>query len=101
MLGTLGMLLETSGVGAVVDLNFIPAPAGLKLSDWLKMYPGMGFVVTAEPENVHDVIDVFRDRGLTAARIGSVVNDRRLVIRQGAKEAVLFDFAKDTVTGIR
>jgi hypothetical protein len=95
------MLLETSGVGAVVDLDFIPVPAGLQLSDWLKMYPGMGFVVTAKPENVHDVIDVFRDRGLTAARIGSAVADRRLVIRQGTKEAVLFDFAKDTVTGIR
>jgi len=101
LLGTLGMLLETSGVGAVVDLDFIPVPAGIKLSDWLKMYPGMGFVITAKPENVHDVIDVFRDRGLTAAKIGNAVADRRLVIRQGAKEAVLFDFAKDTVTGIR
>jgi hypothetical protein len=101
LLGTLGMLLETSGIGAVVDLDFIPVPAGIKLSDWLKMYPGMGFVVTAKPENVYEVIDVFRDRGLTAAKIGSVVSDRRLVIRQGAKEAVLFDFAKDTVTGIR
>ena len=101
LLGTLGMLLETSGVGAVVDLDFIPVPAGIKLSDWLKMYPGMGFVVTAKPENVHDVVDVFIDRGLTATRIGSAVADRRLVIRQGAKEAVLFDFAKDTVTGIR
>jgi selenophosphate synthetase-related protein len=50
---------------------------------------------------VHDVIDVFRDRGLTAAKIGLAGDDRRLVIRQGAKEAVLFDFAKDTVTGIR
>ena len=101
LLGTLGMLLETSGVGAVVDLDFIPVPAGLQLSDWLKMYPGMGFVVTAKPENVHDVIDVFRNRGLTAARIGNTMNDRRLVIQQGTKEAVLFDFAKDTVTGIR
>ena len=101
LLGTLGMLLETSGVGAVVDLDFIPIPAGIKLSDWLKMYPGMGFVVTAKPENAHDVVDVFIDRGLTATRIGRVEADRRLVIRQGTKEAVLFDFAKDTVTGIR
>jgi uncharacterized protein len=101
LLGTLAMLLETSGIGAVVDLDFIPVPAGIRISDWLKMYPGMGFVVTVKPENVHDVIDVFRDRGLTAAKIGLAGEDRRLVIRQGAKEAVLFDFAKDTVTGIR
>jgi len=70
LLGTLGMLLETSGIGAVIDLDLIPVPAGIKLSDWLKMYPGMGFVVTAKPENVYEVIDVFRDRGLTAAKIG-------------------------------
>jgi hypothetical protein len=72
----------------------------LKLSGWLKMYPGMGFLVTAKPENVHEVIDVFRNRGLSAAKIGSVVADRKLVVRQGRKEAVLFDFSKDTVTGI-
>jgi putative methanogenesis marker protein 2 len=101
LLGTLGMLLETSVVGAVVDLDLIPVPAVMKLSSWLKVYPGMGFVVTAKPENVHDVIGVFRDRGLTAAKIGSTTADRRLVVRQDSKEAVLFDFAKDTVTGIR
>jgi putative methanogenesis marker protein 2 len=100
MLGTLGMLLETSHVGAVVDLDFIPIPAGLKLSRWLKMYPGMGFVVTAKPENMHEAIDVFRHRGLTAAKIGNVIEDRMLVVQQGRKEAILFNFSKDTVTGI-
>jgi selenophosphate synthetase-related protein len=73
----------------------------MKLSSWLKMYPGMGFVVTVKPDNVHDVIGVFRNRGLTASKIGIVAADRRLVIRQDGKEAVLFDFGKDTVTGIR
>jgi len=87
-------------VGAVVDLDFIPIPAGLKLSSWLKMYPGMGFVVTARPENMHDVIDVFSHRGLTAAMIGKVVEDRVLIIRQGQKDAELFNFSRDTVTGI-
>lgn len=101
LLGTLGMLLETSGVGAVVDLDFIIVPAGMDLFRWLKMYPGMGFVATTKQENVHDVIDVFRNRGLTASKIGEVVSDRRLIVRQGTKEAVLFDFSKDTVTGIR
>jgi uncharacterized protein len=100
LLGTLGMLLETSHVGAVVDLDFIPIPAGLKLSSWLKMYPGMGFVVTAKPENIHDVINVFRNRGLTAAMIGKVTEDRLLIIRQGKKEAELFNFSRDAVTGI-
>jgi putative methanogenesis marker protein 2 len=100
MLGTLGMLLETSHVGAVIDLDFIPIPVGLKLSSWLKMYPGMGFVVTARPENMHDVIDVFSHRGLIAAMIGKVIEDRVLIIREGRKEVELFNFSRDTVTGI-
>ncbi len=101
MLGTLGMLLETSGVGAVVDVDEIPVPKGLDLQSWLKMYPGMGFVVTAKPENASLAAEVFRRRGLTPAVIGRVVEGHRLIIRFGKDEAVLFDFEKECVTGIR
>jgi uncharacterized protein len=101
LLGTLGMLLETSGVGAVVDLDLIPIPAGMELSSWLKMYPGMGFVVTARPGDVKKVLSIFMDRGLNASKIGDVAAHQRLVIRQDGDEFVLFDFDKDTVTGIR
>lgn len=101
MLGTLGMLLETSGVGAVVDVDAILIPKGLDLQSWLKMYPGMGFVVTTRPENAQEVMKIFSRRGLTPAVIGRVVEDRRLVIRSGKDEAVLFDFEKECVTGIR
>lgn len=101
MLGTLGMLLETSGVGAVVDVDAILIPKGLDLQSWLKMYPGMGFVVTTRPENAEEVMKIFSRRGLTPAVIGRVVEDRRLVIRSGKDEAVLFDFEKECVTGIR
>jgi uncharacterized protein len=101
MLGTLGMLLETSGVGAVVDVDAILIPKGLDLQSWLKMYPGMGFVVTTRPENAEEVMKIFSRRGLTPAVIGKVVEDRRLVIRSGTDEAVLFDLAKECVTGIK
>jgi putative methanogenesis marker protein 2 len=100
LLGTLGMLLETSHVGAVVNLDCILVPVGIKLSDWLKMYPGMGFVVTAKHENLHEIIDVFRHHGLNAAKIGRVTEERKLIVRQGSKEAELFNFSRDTVTGI-
>ncbi len=100
MLGTLGMLLETSKVGAVVDVDAIPKPVGLTMASWLKMYPGMGFVVTTKPENAEEVLEVFERRGLTARVIGRVSEDRRLVIRQGAEEAVLFDLTRECVTGI-
>jgi uncharacterized protein len=100
LLGTLGMLLETSNVGAVVDVESIPVPMGLDLSSWLKMYPGMGFVVTAKSEDAERVLEVFLRRGLTAKVIGQVTADRRLIIRRGLEEAVLFDLTRECVTGI-
>jgi putative methanogenesis marker protein 2 len=78
LLGTLGMLLESSSAGAIVNLDKIAIPSGLKLSSWLKMYPGMGFVVCAKPERTDDVIEVFHRRGLTAANIGNVVSGHQL-----------------------
>lgn len=101
MLGTLGMLLETSKAGAVVDVDSIPIPDGLDLLSWLKMYPGMGFVVTTRPENADKVLKIFQRRGLTPAVIGKVVEDRRLIIASGNQQTVLFDLAKECVTGIR
>jgi putative methanogenesis marker protein 2 len=100
LLGTLGMLLETSRVGAVVDVDKIAVPTGLDLASWLKMYPGMGFVVTAKPEDAQAVLEVFERRGLTARIIGRVTEERKLVIAQGEEEFVLFDLEKECVTGI-
>jgi uncharacterized protein len=101
LLGTLGMLLETSGVGAEVNLDKIPVPKSLDLLSWLKMYPGMGFIVTAKAENAEKVVEVFQRRHLTAEVIGKVTEDKKLVIKSGNEEAVLFDLTKECVTGIR
>jgi putative methanogenesis marker protein 2 len=100
LLGTLGMLIETSKVGAMVDVDSIPVPEGLDLLSWLKMYPGMGFIVTARPESADEVLKVFLRRGLSPAVIGKIVEDRRLIIRSGSERAVLFDLAREHVTGI-
>ncbi len=100
LLGTLGMLLESSGVGAVVDVEKIAVPAEMDLLAWLKMYPGMGFVVTAKPESVPAVLEVFERRGLTARAIGEVTIEKKLIVRHLGDQAVLFDLEKECVTGI-
>jgi hypothetical protein len=73
---------------------------GVDPSAWLKMYPGMGFVVTAQAEKAPAVLDVFARRGLVARVIGRVTEERKLIICQGADQAVLFDLEKECVTGI-
>ena len=44
--GTLGMLAEASGCGAVLDVARIPRPAGTTMGDWLTCFPGFGMLTT-------------------------------------------------------
>ena len=101
ILGTLGMILEVSGVGAEVEVEKIPRPEPLKLDHWLKMYPGMGFIVTCRPENTSSVVEVFGNHKLNAVRIGKIVPGSRLDIVRGDERATVFDFEKHNITGLR
>jgi putative N-acetyltransferase (TIGR04045 family) len=47
--GTLGMLAEASGCGAVLDMARIPRPAGATVGDWLTCFPGFAMLTTDEP----------------------------------------------------
>ena len=44
------MLLETSKKGAIVSLEDIPRNENVEWVDWLRSYPGSGFVFTASEE---------------------------------------------------
>jgi putative N-acetyltransferase (TIGR04045 family) len=45
--GTLGMLAEASGCGAVLDVARVPRPAASSVGDWLTCFPGFGLVTAA------------------------------------------------------
>ncbi|MFE4815692.1 MSMEG_0567/sll0787 family protein [Streptomyces sp. NPDC056704] len=47
--GTLGMLAEASGCGAVLDVAAVPRPGGASMGDWLTCFPGFGMLTTDEP----------------------------------------------------
>ncbi|MDY6965039.1 MAG: methanogenesis marker 2 protein [Halobacteriota archaeon] len=100
LIGTLGMLLEVSGKGAVVNIHEIPIPEELSLNRWLKMYPGMGFIVTSRPEDSEDVISIFEDHEMSAAKIGEITDDSKLTITDGSDSADVFDFEMDSITGL-
>jgi putative methanogenesis marker protein 2 len=98
-LGTLGMLLETSKMGADVELEKIPRPQGVDFLQWLKAYQGCGFVVTCRQEHSRDAIQMFEGVGLSAAVAGTVNQGRQLTIEDKGNHAVLFDFETDIITG--
>ncbi len=100
-LGTLGMLLETSGKGAIVDVDRVPRPQGVDLAQWLKSYQGCGYVVTCDPSNSQKVLEMYASVGVTAAVIGKITEEQRLLVRQGDQSAVMFDFEKEIITGCK
>jgi AIR synthase-related protein len=47
--GTLGMLAEASGCGAVLDVAAVPRPAGASAGDWFTCFPGFAMVTADAP----------------------------------------------------
>jgi hypothetical protein len=97
--GTLGMLLETSGKGGSIDLDLVPRPKGVDFAQWLKSYQGCGFVLTAPPKHSSRVLKAFADEGVEGAVVGKVDDGSRLRLIQGEDKITLFDFKKDIITG--
>ncbi|MFD7894183.1 MSMEG_0567/sll0787 family protein [Streptomyces sp. NPDC059743] len=47
--GTLGMLAEASGCGAVLDVAAVPRPRAAAMGDWLTCFPGFAMLTTDGP----------------------------------------------------
>jgi len=99
--GTLGMMLESSEKGAVVDVRKIPIPEGVDDIHWATSYMGCGFVFSCDPKDSQEVIRIFSEVGCAGAVVGKVDDSRILKLVDGDEEAVLFDFSKDIITGVK
>ncbi len=100
-LGTLGMLLETSGKGGVVNVEKIPKPDDYDMIQWLRAYQGCGFVVTCDHDNSARVIEIFGEVGITGEVVGRVNNSSELILEYQGERATLFDFNVDIITGCK
>jgi putative N-acetyltransferase (TIGR04045 family) len=49
LVGTLGMLAEASGCGAVLDVAAVPTPREATTADWLACFPGFAMITADEP----------------------------------------------------
>ena len=101
VIGTLGMLLEVSRKGATIAIDRIPTPDlkvhGITFEQWVRIYPGMGFVLTAAPQNVQEICRRFNEVGMTACNVGEVSGSRTLQLVLGDQASQVFDFNKNGI----
>jgi len=99
VLGTIAMLLETSNVGAEIDIDCIPKPQGVNLNDWLLAYPGCGFIVSSEGSETDEILNVLKNRDMECAVVGQATRERKMSISLEDVSRVLFDLEKEIITG--
>jgi len=101
IVGTLGMLLDASSKGGILDLTKIPTLNDNEISlQWLCMYPGFGMVMTCDPLNAQAILDIFKQKSITARICGTVEDSHSLFISDGKEKAEVLEFTKKHVSGI-
>ncbi len=99
IVGTLGMLLEASNMGAKIDLELIPKPEGMDWISWLKMYPGSAFVLTANDESTDELISLLDSQHINANCIGKVCDNHKLSMSCKNMTKTVFDFNSEIIMG--
>lgn len=94
-IGTALMLLECSRVGAAIDVQAIPRPAGVPLQRWLQTFPSFGFVFSVRPAHVAAVRSHFESAGIACASVGEVTAAPQVWLHDGAARALLWDVAAE------
>lgn len=100
LVGSLAMLLEWDRLGASVDLDLLPAPAGVPLARWCNCFPCYGFLLTCEPDRTAECVDRFVEVGLAAARVGTVDGTGLVTLVAGGRREVALDLTAAPVTGL-
>jgi len=98
ILGSLEMLCEASGTGATVDLELIPKPPMISLSEWLISYPAMGFIFASKDEAI---LDLLRGVGFSAQVVGSFTEQKQIVVSIGKEKGIFMDLSRESVFGLR
>lgn len=100
IVGTLGMLLDASRKGGILNLTKIPQCTEPISLQWLCMYPGFGIVCSCDPTHSQAITDVFERQGISARVCGTVQNTNSLFISDGKEQALVLDLEKNHVSGI-
>ena len=100
LVGSLAMLLECNRLGATLDLDALPVPAGVTLRQWLLCFPCFAFLLCVPGGAEGECLSAFAGRGLTAAAAGILDDTGELRLRQDGRSGVAFDLNRESVTGL-
>ena len=98
VIGSLAMLLEPGRLGADIDLDAMPVPAGVDPSRWLVSFPTYAFWLATD--RAEACVDLFGDAGLTAAVCGILTSDGVLSLHAGADSRSVIDLNREPITGL-
>jgi uncharacterized protein len=97
--GSIAMLLETSGVGARLDLERVPAPREVEPLRWLTAFPSYGYVLTVDDAAVDAICARFDAVGVACAAVGTVDSSQKLVLEHAGESALYLDLSERPLTG--
>ncbi len=100
LLGTISIMMENSGKGAIIDMELIPRPEVIDLPTWLICFQSYGFVFSIPPSHEKEITRLFEEREITARVIGEVIDEPLVLLKWQNEKKILFDFRKDKITGI-
>ncbi|MEH2487816.1 sll0787 family AIR synthase-like protein [Bradyrhizobium sp. AZCC 2230] len=99
IVGTAAMLAECSQVAITLDVEEIPIPVDAPLERWLLTFPSFGYLLSAKPDSVDEILSRFQRRGIAAAAIGEVSAGTCVDIRDRSGRATVWDFATQPLIG--
>ncbi|MCR8719496.1 sll0787 family AIR synthase-like protein [Pseudomonas syringae] len=99
VLGSLLMLLEATGCGAIIDLSALPSPADAGLARWLQVFPSYGFLLTLDERDWPQVQSAFTVEGVRCERIGQVNASGTLCVQSGEQYDDFWNLREQPFTG--
>jgi len=99
IVGTIGMLCESSRVGASIIVENIPKPEEFDSLDWLMTYPSTGFVLTTDTPN--ECIELLRSHGLAENVVGTILQTKTMQISHQGQAETFMNFDNESIFGLK
>ena len=101
LLGTCVMLLESSQLGADIQLDAIPKPPAVDWLQWLITFPSFGYLLTTDEIHLSSLLACFHDRDIAAAAIGTLNRSGECRVHRRGESELFWDLNTMPLTAMR